>query len=154
MVNLTVLILFTRQPKFDVILWLMNKVILESFLMICTNHCPLLCSNVRYLCMFPHDLPFFLLFPFAFHSFRSMYSVCFACAGRIVYFCYSNHFIFLYRCYAFAKFFVRLLFSWSFTSWYCKYMYNNLLHSTFCCLIKHIWFYTHIMSFLFECPFA
>lgn len=111
MVNLTVLILFTRQPKFDVILWLMNKVILESFLMICTNHCPLLCSNVRYLCMFPHDLPlFFLLYPFAFHSFRSMYSVCFACAGRIVYFCYSNHFIFLYRCYAFAKFFVRLYF--------------------------------------------
>lgn len=108
--NLTVLILFTRQPKFDVILWLMNKVILESFLMICTNHCPLLCSNVRYLCMFPHDLPFFLLYPFAFHSFRSMYSVCFACAGRIVYFCYSNHFIFLYRCYAFAKFFVRLYF--------------------------------------------
>lgn len=110
MVNLTVLILFTRQPKFDVILWLMNKVILESFLMICTNHCPLLCSNVRYLCMFPHDLPFFLLYPFAFHSFRSMYSFCFACAGRIVYFCYSNHFIFLYRCYAFAKFFVRLYF--------------------------------------------
>lgn len=53
---------------------------------------------------------FFLLYPFAFHSFRSMYSVCFACAGRIVYFCYSNHFIFLYRCYAFAKFFVRLYF--------------------------------------------
>lgn len=53
---------------------------------------------------------FFLLYPFAFHSFRSMYSFCFACAGRIVYFCYSNHFIFLYRCYAFAKFFVRLYF--------------------------------------------
>lgn len=87
---------------------------------------------------------FFLLYPFAFHSFRSMYSVCFACAGCIVYFCYSNHFIFLYRCYAFAKFFVHLYFHGHLH----RDIVNTciityLIHSTFCCLIKHTFDFIH-----------
>lgn len=96
--------------------------------------------------MFPHDLPLFFIVSFCipFHSFRSMYSFCFACAGRIVYFCYSNHFIFLYRCYAFAKFFVHLYFH--------GHLHHDivntciityLIHSTFCCLIKHTFDFIH-----------
>lgn len=85
---------------------------------------------------------FFLLYPFAFHSFRSMYSVCFACAGRIVYFCYSNHFIFLYRCYAFAKFFV------------CLYFHGHLHHDIVnTCIITYFiqpfvaWLNTHLILY-------
>lgn len=85
---------------------------------------------------------FFLLFPFALHSFRSMYSFCFACAGRIVYICYSNHFIFLYRCYAFAKFFVHL------------YFHGNLHHDIVnTCIITYfiqpfvVWLNTHLILY-------